>query len=316
MRVAKLYRYPVKGLSPERLPSVHVATGEGFPFDRSYALLRTGVQFDPAAPVWLAKANFLMLMMHEQLASLKTRFSDSDKTLEINTPDERNFSFALGEAAGRQAVEEFFADFMPKQLPERPRLLESAGHQFTDKAQKYVSLINLASLRELEKRWGEDLDPRRFRANVYIDDAEPFCELDWIGREVRLGALKTHAALRNGRCAATNVNPETGERDRNVPGKLREAFGHKDLGIYLTVREGGELREGDTVDVEAAGTVPTRAARAAAVAEGQFTCTACYYLFDPRKLNPPVTSPRELPENWRCPDCGSGRETVKVAGAN
>ena len=315
MRIAKLYRYPVKGLSPEPLPSVHVDAGEGFPFDRSYALLRTGAQFDPAAPVWLAKANFLMLMLHERLATLKTRFSDSDKTLEINTPDERNFSFALGEAAGRHAIEEFFADFMPKQLPERPRLLEAAGHQFTDKAEKYVSLINLASLRELETRWGEELDPRRFRANIYIDDAEPFSELDWIGREVCLGPVKTHAALRNGRCAATNVNPETGARDRNVPGKLRDAFGHKDLGIYLTVREGGELREGDTVEVDSGSTEPARAERAAA-AEGQFICTACYYLFDPRKLNPSVTNPRDLPESWRCPDCGATREAAALAGAN
>ena len=314
MRIASLYRYPVKGLSLERLRSVHVATGEGFPFDRCYALLRTGVEFDPAAPVWLAKANFLMLMMHERLATLKTQFRDADKMLEINTPDERNFSFALGEAAGRSALEKFFVDFMPRQLPEPPRLLEAPGHQFTDKAQKYVSLINLASLRELEKRWGQELDPRRFRANVYIDDAEPFSELDWIGRELRLGAVKAHAAVRNGRCAATNVNPESGERDRNVPGKLREEFGHKDLGIYLSVRAGGELHEGDTIEVEPAGSAPARAARAAAAAEGQFICTACYYLFDPGNLNPPVTGPRELPESWRCPDCGATREAVALAG--
>ena len=174
MRIASLYRYPVKGLSPEHLQSVHVATDEGFPFDRMYALLRTDADFDPAAPVWLAKANFVMLMLHERVAALKTRYSDSDKTLLVNTPEGGELTFALGNPAGRSAFEKFFADFMPKQLTSAPRLVEAAGHQFTDKAQKYVSLINLASVRELEKRWGQGLDPLRFRANVYIDGAEPF----------------------------------------------------------------------------------------------------------------------------------------------
>jgi uncharacterized protein YcbX len=225
MRIASLYRYPVKGLSPERLRSVRVAAGQGFPFDRMYALLRTRADFDPAVPTWLAKANFVMLMLHERVAALKTRYSDGDKTLQVDTPDGRKLAFALGDAAGQSAFEKFFADFMPKQLTAAPRLVESAGHQFTDKTEKYVSLINLASVRELEKRWGQGLDPLRFRANVYIDDAEPFSELDWIGHDVRLGAATARAVQRNGRCAATNVNPETGVRDRNVPGKLREEFG-------------------------------------------------------------------------------------------
>ncbi|MGD8789599.1 MAG: MOSC domain-containing protein [Burkholderiales bacterium] len=316
MYIAELYRYPVKGLSPERLPSVHVATGEGFPFDRCYALLRTSAEFDPGAPVWLAKSNFVMLMLHERIASLKTHFSDAENTLEVGAPDGRKLSFALGEASGQRALEQFFAEFMPKQLPNAPRLVEAAGHQFTDKAPKYVSLINLASVRELEKRWGQTLDARRFRANVYIDDAEPFSELNWVGCDLRLGAVKAHAAIRNGRCAATNVNPETGERDRNVPGKLREEFGHKDLGIYLSILEGGELREGDRVEGDAGAAVHTGTANAAVATEGQFICTACYYLFDPRGAGPEVNSPLDLPEAWRCPDCGSTREAVAIASGN
>lgn len=66
MQVAGLYRYPVKGLSPERLSSVQIETGACFPHDRQYALLRTQSAFDATAPVWLAKANFIMLMLHEK----------------------------------------------------------------------------------------------------------------------------------------------------------------------------------------------------------------------------------------------------------
>ena len=267
MHISSLYRYPVKGLSPERLASVEVRTGEGFPLDRKFALLRTQAQFDPAAPVWLAKANFLMLMLHEQLAALKSRYTDQDRTLCITKADGHEHRFPLGEAGGRSALEKFFQDFMPGQLPDAPRLLEAPGHQFTDKATRYVSLINLASVRELETRWGEELDPLRFRANVYIDGAEPFSELEWVGRRIQRGPVVMAVKQRNGRCAATNVNPESGIRDRNVPGKLRADFGHKDLGVYLAVEQGGMLHEGDPltlgIPVAESATSPASPAQAA-----------------------------------------------------
>ncbi len=310
MRIVSLYRYPVKGLSPERLNEVTVHTGDGFPLDRKFALLRSGADFDPTAPTWLAKANFLMLMVHEKLAALQTHYCDANNTLYIFTPDSTKHAFALSEAQSRAALETFFQNFMPPQLPQAPRLLEAPGHMFTDKATKYVSLINLASLRELEKRWGESLDPLRFRANVYIDGTEPFSELDWVGQRIKLGDVVMKVVQRNGRCAATNVNPDTGKRDRNVPGKLRKEFGHKDLGLYLTVAQDGELHEGDPVTVAASTQQQCKLEDTEDDRNASLICNACYYLFDPHAVNPDWHSAQDLPDSWRCPDCGSTRESV------
>ena len=316
MRIVSLYRYPVKGFSPERLASVPLITGDGFPLDRKYALLRTQAAFDPAAPTWLAKANFVMLMVHEQIAALKTRYTDHDKSLIVTAPDHRERVFKLDDAGGRSALEQFIQQVMPKHLRDTPRLVDAAGHQFTDKAAKYVSLINLASLRELERRWGENLDPLRFRANVYIDDAEPFSELDWVGQRIQLGAVVMKVMQRNGRCAATNVNPDTGVRDRNVPGKLRADFGHKDLGVYLAVAQNGVLHEGDPVTLGQMASARSQSTTTVEKTDAPLICTACYYLFDPRQLNPAWTSPRDLPESWRCPDCGSTRDALQAATAD
>jgi GntR family transcriptional regulator / MocR family aminotransferase len=315
MKVASLYRYPVKGLSPEQLASVPLAAGSGFPLDRKYALLRTEAAFDPAAPAWLPKANFVMLMLHEQVAGLRTRYAAQGEQLNIRTADGHERAFPLGTSAGRAALGRVFLEFMPRRLAAEPRLVEADGHQFTDKAEKYVSLINLASVRELEKRWGESLDPLRFRANIYIDGAAPFAEMDWVGREIGFGNVFAEVMQRNGRCAATNVNPQTGVRDRDVPGKLRADFGHKDLGVYLKITQSGLLSAGDPVVIEP---VMSENRKAGGAAPGKSTpgdpnqliCTACYYLFDPRKLNAAWTAPRDLPENYRCPDCGAGRDAV------
>jgi uncharacterized protein YcbX/rubredoxin len=313
MKVARLYRYPVKGLSPEQLSSVRLAAGAGFPLDRRYALLRTEAGFDPAAPVWLPKANFVMLMLHEQVAGLRTRYSAQGEQLSIRTPAGHERTFALNDGAERAALEQFFLEFLPKRLTAAPRLVEADGHQFTDKAEKYVSLINLASVRELEERWGQALDPLRFRANIYIDGAAPFAELEWVGREIGFGHALAEVMQRNGRCAATNVNPQTGVRDRDVPGKLRAEFGHKDLGVYLKITQSGLLKTGDAVVIEP---VMRNAGQAAGSGKPvtkdskQLICTACYYLFDPRKLNAAWATPQDLPETYRCPDCGAGRDAV------
>jgi GntR family transcriptional regulator/MocR family aminotransferase len=240
---------------------------------------------------------------------LQTSYRDAENTLSIRTPDTTEYVFALSKTSDRAALETFFQNVMP-QLPNAPRLLEAPGHMFTDKATKYVSLINLASVRELEQRWGESLDPLRFRANVYIDGAEPFSELDWVGQRIKLGEVVMKVMQRNGRCAATNVNPDSGVRDRNVPGKLREAFGHKDLGVYLTVAQNGVLHEGDPVTVAAAPVEQSKLENTQDDTSASLICTACYYLFDPQVLNCRWHSAQDLPESWRCPDCGSTRESI------
>ena len=82
-RLAALYRYPVKGLTPEPLDSVELRPGETLPFDRAYAIENGPGRFDPAQPRHLPKINFLMLMRDERLATLRSSFDDRTQTLTI-----------------------------------------------------------------------------------------------------------------------------------------------------------------------------------------------------------------------------------------
>ena len=63
IQVKEIHRYPIKGLSVERLPRVTLSIRQGLPHDRVFAFARANAPFDPAAPKHLPKANFL-----EQLA--------------------------------------------------------------------------------------------------------------------------------------------------------------------------------------------------------------------------------------------------------
>ena len=79
--IHSIYRYPVKGLSPEALPRIALAPGETVPGDRLYAIENGPSGFDPSAPAYLSKQHFLMPMKNERLAALRTAFDQASHVL-------------------------------------------------------------------------------------------------------------------------------------------------------------------------------------------------------------------------------------------
>ena len=112
-----------------------------------------------------------------------------------------------------------------------------------------ISLVNLASVRALEKATGRKIDHRRFRANICFDGAPAWDELNWVDRNVQIGAASARVVKRTKRCPATDVNPDTATRDINLPAEIRKHFGHFDMGIYAEVETSGEIRLGDTLSL-------------------------------------------------------------------
>lgn len=316
--VSGIYRYPIKGLSPQPLTGVALEADKPFPFDRVFALTRPGVPIDPDEPRWAKKGLFIMLMLEEQLAQVQTHLDIDTLRLTITAKGEELLSADLDGEADRAAVERFFQRLVPK-LVVPPRLVRARGGHFMDKPDNVMSLINLATVRSLEELWGYRIDPLRFRANFYIDGANPWQEFDWIGSDIRLGDAVFRVDRRNGRCSATNVDPRTGTRDLDIPGSLRASFGHKDLGVYLVARQGGKVVVGDPVDcpdVVLPGAMAAPRAATPGMGHRSYICRGCYFIYDeaqgiPSQAIPPGTPFAALPDTWRCPDCGTDKTTFR-----
>src|SRR3712207_3020906 len=183
LRVAALHRYPVKGLSPERLPGTVLEKGAYFPGDRLFAIENGPAGFDPADPQHQSKVKFLMLMRNEALARLRTRYDDGTRTLVIEEGGREAVRGDLSTREGRLAVEAFFRRFMPRELRGPPKVLSAPdGFRFTDSRKGYVSLINLASVAAVEAMVGQPVDPLRFRGNLHVEGLEPWAELELVGR--------------------------------------------------------------------------------------------------------------------------------------
>lgn len=245
--LASIYRYPVKGLSPEPLEHVVLDEGEPVPGDRAYAIENGPGGFDPTAPQYLPKTKFLMLMRDERLAALETRLDEPSQILTVSRGGRQVARGHLGSRVGRQMIEQFLSAYMADALRGAPRIVHAPGHSFSDVPARVVSLINLESLRDIERVAGRPVDPLRFRANLYVDGLPAWGEFDWTNQEISVGKVKLYVLDRIERCAAINVEPGTGARDMNLPRTLMDGFGHVDCGIYLKVTSGGEIAAGDPV---------------------------------------------------------------------
>ena len=247
MQITSLYRYPVKGLSPEPLQRVGLRSGETLPFDRAYAIENGPGRFDPNAPRHLPKITFLMLMRDERLATLRSAFDDATETLTISRDGKQVARGQLTTPLGRQLIEQFVAAYMKSELRGPPKIVRAPGHSFSDVAAKCVHIVNLASVREVERIIGRPVDPLRFRANLYLDGAEPWSEFTWLDKEIGVGPARLAVFARTQRCEATNVDPATGARDMAIPAYLMRTWGHQDLGIYAKIVSGGDIAVGAPV---------------------------------------------------------------------
>jgi uncharacterized protein len=254
-RVAELFVYPVKGLTAQPVDQVALRPGAGFPDDRRFALARPDGGYRPGTRAGLPKHEFFALVSDHRLAGLDTHLDTGTDVLTVRVAGHEVLAADLGSAAGRADAVRFFARVLDLPVGVVPVLAREPGRRFTDAAAAgdgpmgWISVVNLASVRDLAARTGTVVDPARFRANVVVDGLPAWSELAMIGREFDLGGVRVRAAHRTKRCAATEVGPGTGRRDLPVVSMIHRTYGHQFMGIHLEVRIAGTVAKGDEVVV-------------------------------------------------------------------
>jgi uncharacterized protein YcbX len=249
MRIEYLYRYPVKGLTAEAIEQAEVEAGGSIPWDRAFALAQGDAGFDPANPAWLPKWNFMCLMKNARAALLFSVFDPRSKMLRVRAPDGSGIEANAMTPAGRERIATFLTGYMGEEARGQPMFHYVPDHVFGDQKAKVISLNNLASLRDYESKVGARRHRRRFRANIWFSGAPAWAEREWIGREIQVGGAVLRVLKGTTRCPATEVNPETGERDADPVAELRSLYGHVELGVHAEVVEGGKFSIGDAMEL-------------------------------------------------------------------
>jgi uncharacterized protein len=246
--IAHLFRYPIKGLSAESMARVMLTPGQAFPGDRRFALRHANSAFDRTAPAWQRKREFAMLAHTAELAKLQTTLDTDTGAMRMGVAGQTVFAGNVLSAPGRRAAESAI-NAVIKDARGALQVVDAGNIALTDMQQPYISIINLASLREFAAKIGQPVDVARFRGNIIIDGLAPWAEFGWVGKTIRIGSVVMSVPKRIERCAATTVNPSTAERDLDVPSLLRQHYGHIDCGVFVAVTMGGEVGVGDVVTV-------------------------------------------------------------------
>lgn len=241
-------RYPVKGMSGQDLTATDLTAGQAIPLDRRYGLLHGPAALDTETEGWRLPSDFFTLDRTEKLAALQTEFDEETRALLIRRGGRQVSRGRLDQPMGRTLLEQFFAAYLAGIVPGMPRLIEAQHGAFGNSEESSVTLLNLASLRDLEERIAKQpVDPRRLRANLLLDGVDPWAERGWIGRTLTVGpaTLEVVEALD---CAPGNdVNPDSGVADLSLPTIMERGYGHSQILLRARVTGGGRIAVGDPV---------------------------------------------------------------------
>lgn len=253
MRASRLFRFPVKGFPAEEIAEAVVDSGRGIRGDRVAAF--TNGSLNVPADQWQRYSAFTVLKNYPDLQKWQVSTAP-DSAITLTAPAGGSTTFCPDDDESRAASAEFLSSHIPPQ-GSHPRGIVVAGQGMFDSRESGISLINPATVEALgateEGRAAlgtGDLDPLRFRGNIFVEGLDPFAEFGLIGRIVRIGGVRLAISQAIERCPATTVNPVTTEVDVNVPRILASACGHLHCGVYGRILESGTITAGDEIVVE------------------------------------------------------------------
>ena len=221
--------------------------GQTLPADRRYAIENGPSGFDPDAPSSVCpKICFLMLMCGRAAGPAATHVMTTPRThLSSATADGRLRAATFQPRRAGLAIEAFIRRFMRGEMRGPPKVLQSDGHSFSDVAAKVVSIINLASVAAHRDSRRRGPCTRCASAQISMWTAgQRRREFGLLGQEIAIGNARLKITKRITRCAAIEVDPDTGMRDLAIPDTLLRTFDHADCGVYARVIEGGEIQAG------------------------------------------------------------------------
>jgi len=226
--VAGLWRYPVKSMAGESLNDVEVSWN-GLAGDRRWAFIR-GHRVRSGFP-WLTIRDL------PEMAHYRPRFAEPDRpnaspTL-VRTPIGGELDVACHELAA--------------ELGPGVRVIKQDRGVFDTMP---LSLLTTQTVASLGKLVDTDLAVERFRPNLLVDaPGLDFPEDAWVGRVLRLGALRMRVDKHDMRCVVVTVDPVTLRRN---PAVLRTIAHERDMrvGVYGSTVEPGRVAVGDLVELE------------------------------------------------------------------
>ena len=245
---------PVKSLSFQSLKSCNIKQDRGIVNDRVFAFSR-GINLEKAKLIEKnpkkRKLNILLSLKNSPVLN-KYNFIYNKNRLVLNYNGKEIISISTDKPEERSLISEKLAK-LEKSLKEPIYLLKNNEFPFFDtshsnKIFNSISLININSISDFEKKINEKVEFQRFRGNFYMDGIEPWEERNWIGKTIKINNVSFKVENNIPRCVAINLKPKSDDNSLNLLQSLKKTYNHFDIGVYLTALEDGIINVGDKIN--------------------------------------------------------------------
>jgi len=245
----KLYFSPVKSLSFSSKENLKIKKNVGIQNDRIFAFTRiineTEANIYEKNPKKRNLNFFLTLKNSPFLNKYNFEYKENELTLLL----ERNIIKKI--SLNNNNNLKLISDELKKvetSINYVPYLIKNIDFPFFDTMPKNsISLINMNSIKDFENKIDYKINHERFRGNIYINDIDPWLEFSWINKKILINGCSFLVLKKIQRCSATNLKLNSDKFDINLPQRLREVYGHIDMGIYLKPLNDGTININDKI---------------------------------------------------------------------
>ena len=246
---------PVKSVSFQNIQSCEIRKNLGILNDRIFAFSRN-MDFRRAKLIEKdakeRKLNYFLTLKNSPVLN-KYNFVYENNKLTLNSNNKNIISISTDDPSERPLLANKLME-LENSLLKPITLLKNIDHPFFDTSHSKnifnsMSLINLNSIKDFEKKVNEKIEPQRFRANFYIDGIDPWEERNWIGKIIKINNVSFRVEKNIPRCVAINLKPKTDDNSLNLLQSLKKSYNHFDMGVYLTAVSDGNIEVGNKIEV-------------------------------------------------------------------
>ena len=252
--IKSIHYCPVKSLSFQSIKSCNIKKNLGILNDRIFAFSRA-VDFEKARLIEKKpnerKLNYFLTLKNSPVLN-KYNFIYEKNKLTLTLKNKELISIYPDNSEDLSLISEKLLE-LETSLTKPIFFLKNSDFPFYDttnsnNVMNSISLININSIKDFEKKINEKVEIQRFRGNFYVDGIEALEERNWINKVIKINNVPFKVEKNIPRCVAINLKPKTDDNSLNLLKSLKKSYDHFDMGIYLTALDDGKINVGDKVE--------------------------------------------------------------------
>ena len=250
---------PVKSISFQSVNECEIKKNIGITGDRIFAFTK-GLDLDQAKLIEKSpedrkgKWNKILTLKNSPVLN-KYNFLYENEKLTLTTNEKKILTIDVNKTSERQLLSEKIIE-LESSLKKPIFLIKNEECPFFDTTisnkvsfVNSVSLLNINSINDFQKKIGKEIEIPRFRGNICMDGIKAWEEREWIGKIIKINNVSFKVEKNIPRCVAINLKPKTDDNSLNLLQSLKKTYNHFDMGIYLTALDDGSISLGNSIDL-------------------------------------------------------------------